>query len=158
MGRTWLLRGCALAVFAVLGGAWATGVVALGDTPPPATKHTAPETSHRPDAVRFQHGSVLERAKVRRAHEAKPSQAAVVEPTPSSTGEPTDGAPSTSGTPSPSDPGQGHTHSGPSGGGGGPGTPHPTDPGTPPPSQPSQDCTQLSDVLNCVLAPITSHP
>jgi hypothetical protein len=160
MGRTWMLRGSAVSVVAVLGCAWAAGVVSLGGSAAPAAKHATTESHDGPAAVHFQHGSVLERATpTRRTHQAKTENVALTEPTESALDDPTDAPSSTS--PPPPTPGQTHSPSGPSGssGGGGTGIPQPSDPGTTPPSDdPSQNCTQLSQVLGCVLAPITSHP
>ena len=155
-----MLRGSAVSVVAVLGCAWAAGVVGLGGSPAPAAKHTtttATDSRERPAAVHFQHGSVLERATPRRTHEARPENVAYTDPTQSAVEDPTDPPSSTSTTPP--DPGQTHSPSGPSGGGG-TSIPQPShDPSTNPPSDdPSQDCSQLSQVLGCVLAPITSHP
>ncbi|GAA3835622.1 hypothetical protein [Nocardioides panacisoli] len=159
MGRTWMLRGSAVSVVAVLGCAWAGGVVGLGGSPAPAAKHTTTattETHDRAAAVHYQHGSVLERATPRRTHEAKPENVAYTEPTQSAVDDPTDAPSSTSTTPPA--PGQTHSPSGPSGGGGTT-IPQPShDPSTPPSGDPSQDCSQLSQVLGCVLAPITHHP
>jgi hypothetical protein len=161
MGRTWMLRGSAVSVVAVLGCAWAAGVVSLGGSAAPAAKHTTTESHDRPAAVHFQHGSVLERATpARRTHQAKTENVAFTEPTEPALVDPTDAPSSTSTTPPA--PGQTHSPSGPTGGSGGGGAsiPQPThDPGTPSPSDdPSQGCSQLSQVLGCVLAPITSHP
>jgi hypothetical protein len=154
MVRTWLLRGCAVAIFVVLVGAWAAGVIGHGDEPVPTAQLTTPDEPGRPPVTRVQPGSVLERAphrhhrKARRGDEPSPSS------TPSADDDPTTEAPSTPSpsdpphTPDPSDdpsdPSDDPSHSS-----------SPSDDPSPTPSDPDDECTT---VLDCVLDPITRHP
>jgi hypothetical protein len=150
MSRTWLLRGVAVAVFAVLVGAWAMGFAPTDDKPPPpenVVSPVSPDKSRAPDGKR---STGPEKTKPRRTREATPSQAAFTEPSPDTVAEPTDDGASTPAPTSPdptSDP------------------PEPSDsptrpPQTPsnPPTQPEEECTGLGDALDCVLEPITDRP
>jgi hypothetical protein len=149
MGRTWLLRGVAVAVFAVLVGAWAVGVVGLGDTPPaPARQSTrvSDDSSRAPD----DRGPIL-REKSRHDRDSDQTEDAVTDPSPVNADEPLDEDPATpaptSTGPDPDDPSE-----------------VPSDPPPPshtpstPPSQPSDDCTDLPAIVDCVLDPITGRP
>lgn len=153
MGRTWLLRGSAVAVVAVLVGAWALGLAELGEAPSaPAnvTTPVSPDNSRNPDAQR---SAGPEKAKPRRNRDgASPSESSpstVVEPAADVPG--TEAPPSSTHTPSPTDP-SGQPSNPP------PPTHPPTHPPSNPPSQPSDDCDDLTEVLDCVLNPVTGRP
>ncbi|MDX6234527.1 MAG: hypothetical protein QOH68_3635 [Nocardioidaceae bacterium] len=144
MGRTWLLRGVTVAVFAVLVGAWAVGVAELGDSSPPADTPNNPVSRDESAVSDRQHPTVLDKAKSRHTRDADATQEALAEPSPD-TDEPTDVAPSTPGptgthTQDPSD------------------SSPPSHPPSSPPSEPAEECTDLPGVIDCVLDPITGHP
>lgn len=157
MFRIWLLRGCALAVVAVLLGAWVSGVVGHGDSPSPAAQVAEPDRAAEPPAMtRVQPGGVLEKDRRRHHRKAQRSVEPTPESTPSTVDDPTTEAPDpatpsdTSQAPDSPDPSD---QSGPSD--------HPSHSSPPPddpsqtPSEPSDDC---STVLGCVLDPITGGP
>jgi hypothetical protein len=147
MGRTWLLRGVTVAVFAVLVGAWAVGVAELGDSSPPADKSHAPVSRDEAAVSDRQDSTVAEKTKPRHTRDADPTQEALAEPSPDTTETIPDAPAPTGTTPDPSDPTDEPSDS----------TPPSHAPSTPP-SQPTDDCTELVGVLNCVLDPITGHP
>ncbi len=139
-----MLRGVAVAVSAVLVGAWAVGLAEFGDTSSSTedvTTPVSPDGSPVPDS---QHSTVPEKAKPRRTREAGPSREALTEPSPDTTDEQADDAP---GTPDP--PGTSEKPSNSS--------PPPQAPSNPP-SQPADDCTDLGVVADCALDPITGRP
>jgi hypothetical protein len=148
MSRTWLVRGVAVAVFAVLVGAWALGLAGLGGTSAPPARLISPVSPDSSPAAEIVRSIVLEKAKPRRTRKADPTQEAVTEPSPDATDEPTDASgttapPSpapTSGPPSPSE--------------------EPPDSPTPsnPPSEPDDECDGMGDAIDCVLDPITGRP
>lgn len=157
MFRIWLLRGCALAVVAVLLGAWASGVVGHGDSPSPAAQVAEPDRAGDPPAMtRVQPGGVLEKARHRHHRKAHRSEQPTPESTPSASDDPTTEAPApstpsdtphTPDSPDPSQPSHPSDHPSQS-------NPPPDDPSQTP-SEPSDDC---STVLDCVLDPITGGP
>ena len=144
MGRTWLLRGVAVTVFAVVVGAWAVGLAQLGNGSPPNEKPSTPASSDDPDSI------VLEKPTPPRKREADPSREGRTGPRADTTGAPADDAtgtptqPSTTPTSDPPSPSQ--EPSDPS--------PQPQTPSSPP-SEPPDECT---DLVDCVLDPITSQP
>ena len=163
MSRTWLLRGAAVAVFGVLVGAWTGGLVGTGETAPPASKPNNVVSSEAP-AADDEDPVVFEQARLRRARDRGASRSALTEPSPSATATPTDRAsdPTTSGptsdAPTPDEPSPSDEPSDKP-------SDKPTDPATPsepgpssPPTQPSEECTELVEVLDCVLDPITGGP
>lgn len=153
MSRTWLLRGVAVAVFAVLVGAWAMGFAPAEDTPPPPENVVSPVSPDRSRAPDGKRSTGPERMKPKRAREATPSQAASTE-SPDTVAEPTDDDPSTSAPTSP-DPTSDSPE--PSDGPSDSPTRPPQTPSNPP-THPEEECTDLGGVLNCVLEPITDRP
>lgn len=153
MGRTrsWLIRGAVVTALAVLVGAWAVGLVGLGDSPSPAAERdrpTTPESSTTPDDQRW----AGRQETPRRTQKADPSEDAVVEPVADTADDPTTDAPSTSDPTSPDTPDSPDPSDEPSD------SPSPSNPPSNPPSQPDEECTDLSDVLDCVLDPTTGRP
>lgn len=159
MSRTWLLRGAAVAVFAMLVGAWALGAADVGgggSEPPekatPASPEEIPETG-------LQRVAVPADAKPRRSRSAEPTPDALPDPSATPDGTTTPGevagtsatAPSKSPRPtsskSPRQPRKPRSSN----------TPAPS-PDSPTTEEPSDRCTDLGEVLNCVLAPITTRP
>ncbi|MFD0807759.1 hypothetical protein ACFQ0K_16825 [Nocardioides caeni] len=154
--RTWALRGAAAFVLVLLVGAWAVGLARNGDDDGPARDETAPAApdsslapvaeptpdsiASEPSTTASDSGEPSETSTTSAAAEDSPDTVPVVDrpddpdragpPTPASTPRPSD-RPTPRPTPSP--------------------TPTPTNP-------PTQDCVELLDALNCVLAPITSRP
>jgi hypothetical protein len=159
--KTWLLRGGAVAVFAVLAGAWGVGFADLDDSSPSAQKPpapVAPEVQPRLDGQRW---VVLPEAqKPRRSRDRDVAQAVLTEPGADAADAPTaspDAAPPTSTAPDPdpsSSPDPSPSQPGPSNP---PSTP-PTNPPSEPPGEPADGCTELGDVVDCVLDPITGSP
>ena len=154
--RTWLIRGAVVTALAVLVAAWAVGIVGLGDSPSPAAERvrsTTPESSTTPDDQRW----AGRQETPRRTRKADPSKDAVVEPIADTADDPTTDAPTTPAptspnTPDPSDePSDSPSPSDP------PSSP-PSNPPSTPPSPPDEECTDPSDVLDCVLDPITGGP
>ena len=150
MGGTWLVRGAAGAVVAVLAGAWAVGVAGQGDeTRPPGQESptpSSPDTSSPPENERSVDSKKVKPPRLRDVAE---SPDPVTEPTPDTDVEPTDDAPSTpvptSPEPTPDEPSID--------------PPPPPPPGpSDPPSEPSDECTDLLGDLDCVLNPITAQP
>lgn len=156
MNKVWLLRGVAAAVFVALSGAWAVGFAnGGGGAPAPKKDDATPATA---DASAEDAGTDLARPVVlkkkhRKGPKASPSAEAAAEPaavpgevdatqavapktaTPQPTKSPKPRKPRTSAPPSPS-----------------------SSPSKQPSPQPSQQCTDLPSAVNCVLAPVTSHP
>lgn len=153
MVRTWLLRGCAVAVFVVLVGAWAAGVVGHGDGPVPTAQLTAPEEPGRSPVTRVQPGSVLEKARHRHHRKAPRSDDPSPESTPSAADDPTTEAP---GTPSPSDTPHTPDSSDPADPSDDP--PHSSPPSHDPSHTPSDPDEECDNVLDCVLDPVTGKP
>ena len=147
MGRTWLLRGVAVAVVAVVASAWAMGLAQLGNAPSSSEKPTTPVSSDDPSST------VLETAKPRRTRESDRSRERLTEPSTDTTSGPADKSPgtpaptSTAPTPDPPGPSQDPSDS----------SPPPQTPSTSP-SQPADDCTDPLADIDCVLDPITGHP
>lgn len=156
MSRIWLLRGGAAAIFGVLVGAWAVGLAGFSGSISPPDKIPAPASPEDSQVWDIVHSTVMERAKPRRTRDAERSEDALAEPTPTTSDEPTD-APSSSPTspssspttdqPSPSDPPSSN-----------PPSQTPSNPPSNPPSTPADECTDLGDVIDCVLDPITGRP
>jgi hypothetical protein len=164
MGRTWLLRGVAVAVLAVLVAAWAFGLAKIGGDPSPAASPPAPpvsESSFSPAVFDIVGSIVVEKEKVRRTRDAT-SEDALTDPSTDAFDEPTD-AP---GTPAPTspDPTSPEPSDEPSDPPPSPPTPSnpptnpPANPPTNPPAPPAEECTDLLDILDCVLDPITGSP
>jgi hypothetical protein len=149
--RAWLIRGVAVAAVAVLVGAWALGLAELGGSASPPDRDRAPVSSDRseaPDTYEIQRAAVLERAKPRRSRSSEPSPDARTEPSPDASDEPVDDdtdTPDPTPTDEPTDPDD------PSAQPSSPPAPTPSDP----PTQPDDECT---DLLGCVLDPITGGP
>lgn len=148
MGGTWLVRGAAGVVVAVLLGAWGIGVAGSGDPRPPTQERpspTPPAGSEAPESERPLGGQ--EEADPPRARELDEFRDQIPEPKPSTAHEPTDDAPSapapTSLEPTPDPPASLDT-------------PPPTR--SDPPREPSDDCTDLLGAVDCVLNPITAQP
>ena len=146
MGRTWWVRGTVVTVIAVLAAAWGVGVSGLtddssrsGDRPP-----ASPDTSIAPIDER---SAAPEKAQ---PHARKTGRSQDSVPEPSETDdEPVTDAPSTPASTEPvSTPEPTRTPEGPSD------SPPPTTPNDTP-SQPPDECT---DLLSCVLDPITGSP
>ncbi|KAA1428720.1 hypothetical protein [Nocardioides antri] len=148
MGRIWLLRGVAVAVFAVLVGAWAFGLAGLGTTSSSTPKPTPvpPDSSEVSDS---QGPTVLQKGKPRRARGPRPSQDALPDPSPTTaddtpgTPDPTSAAP----TPDPTRPSDDPPSSSP-----------PSQTPSRPPSPPADECTDLASTIDCALDPVTGHP
>ena len=151
MGRTWLLRGTAAAVFAVLLGAWAVGVSGLRDSDspseerPPATpgSSTAPEDER--SVVRGNGKPLRPRTTDRPRDEVRKPRPDTDDPTPSdSPGTPPPRSPDpTPDAPAPTeDP---------------PKSPEPPGPSDPP-DTPTDDCTDLPSAIDCLLDPVTGQP
>jgi hypothetical protein len=156
---TWLARGGVVAILAVLVGAWAVGLVGIGDASSPAAERSSPEPTDESREYDVVRAVVVEKAKERRTRDAAP---ALTEPSPDTvTDDPTTPVPTTPSTPDSPDPSE--DPSDPST----PSTPTPSDPPSSnppsnppssPPTQPAEECTDLSDVVDCVLDPITDRP
>ncbi len=160
MARTWLVRGAVVTVLAVLVGAWAVGVVGLGGSPSPAAERERPATPQSSTVPDDQRRSGRQEAP-RRTRKADRSEDAVIQPISDTDVDPTADAPT---TPAPTGPGSPHPSDDPSDSPS-PSNPPTNPPGHPPshppsqpPGQPADDCTDLSDALDCVLDPITSSP
>ena len=151
MGRTWLVRGIVVTVFAVLAGAWGVGVSGLRDSDSPSVERppSSPDSSVAPVDER---SAAPEKVKPPRTRNAGRTQDATTEASPESSDEPADDAPSTpdptSPEPTPDSPAPSEEPSNP---------PPPPDPSDTP-SEPSDECTDLAAVIDCVLDPITGHP
>ena len=150
MSRTWLVRGGAIAAFAVIVGAWASSFAGVGDTPSPSPV-VRPDPGDPAPVYRIVGSTVVEKAKPRRTPDADasetPTEANV--DTVDDAGTPTDPTtvPSTPGTTTPSSPSADPTH---------PDSPTPSPSGTP--SDPEDECTDLGGVIDCALDPITGRP
>lgn len=152
MGRTSLIRGIAVVVVAMLAVAWAVGVADLGSSSPPSDGPSGPPSPE--PSTRIDDGTpvVQERPTPRPTEKPPPPRRQTADPSPD-TVEPVGVLPTTPAppTPSPSTEAPGSFES-PS-----QHSPSPHEPSDPP-GQPSDDCTELLAVVDCVLDPITGHP
>lgn len=150
------MRGGAVAIVAVLVGAWALGLAEAGDedkSPPPnVVKPVDPGDSPTYDIRR---SKSVEKSDAPRTRQPDPTQQAVVEsivdtaddPTPDSVDPTPDSVDPTPDAPDPGwDPQDPST------------PPPPSNPPSNPPNEPEEECTDLVSVLNCVLDPITGQP
>ncbi|HWJ08857.1 MAG TPA: hypothetical protein VNS46_05740 [Nocardioides sp.] len=149
MMRTWLARGTAVVVTTFVVGAWALGL-ALGKDAPPQDRETvpaAPETSVTPTEEPSVMGTREDRP---RTPDATPSAVVPVAETADLDDDPTtdessaDDPRTPKPTPKPSSTPK----------------PRPSDrpTTTPSPTPTEADCKELSEVVDCVLAPITTRP
>jgi len=149
MGRTWFIRIAVVTVLAVLVGAWAVGLVGLGDSPSPAAEDEGPSLPNSSTTVPEDDQRWTGRQETpRRTRDARTQDA--VQPIVDTADEPATDAPSTSDPTSPSTPDSPDPSDEPSD--------SPSNPPSNPPTQPAEECTDLSDVLDCVLDPITGGP
>ena len=150
MGRTWLVRGTAVAVFAVLVGAWAVGVAGLRD-PGPSSEERRPASPEPSVAPEHERPIVSEETRSPRARPTDGPRDAVRKPRPDN-----DDAPATEDprTPPPSTPDR--TPDPPAPTEDPPDSPRPPGPsGTP---SPDDDCGGLAGTVDCLLDPITGPP
>lgn len=155
--RTWLLRGAAAAILLMLVGSWVVGVAGRGDDSPASERAEDPVPADTPTPEELDPSALVETASPTPSADATPSEdplevetpGAVVpvaedgprspeQQGPASTPKPPKPTPTRSSTPTPKP------------------TPKPTP--TPSPTQPSNGCTDLSTVVDCVLAPVTTRP
>lgn len=155
LSRIWLARGIAVGVVAFVVGAWAVGL-AIGKDQPAKDRETrpaSPESSLAPS----DEGSVMGEV------EDRPSESASDELTDDPTEDPTDVVPAAdtdddADQPADDDPSTPKPSPKPSR------TPKPSPSGTPTktpspsPGPTGPDCKDLGEVLDCVLAPITTRP
>lgn len=151
LSRIWLARGIAAGVIAFVVGAWAVGL-AIGKDQPAKDRETvpaSPDSSLTPSEEPSVMGEVEDRPRPSDSPTGSPTDVVPAADTTDAvddpeTDEPDDGPrtpkpsprPSTSPKPTPSD--------------------RPTK--TPSPSPTGPDCRDLGEVLDCVLAPITTKP
>ncbi|NYI42930.1 type IV secretory pathway VirB10-like protein [Nocardioides aromaticivorans] len=153
LSRIWLARGIAVGVIAFVVGAWAVGL-AIGKDQPAKDRETrpaSPESSLTPSEEPSVMGEVVDRP--------RPSDSATDELTDDPTDDPADVVPAAETdepadddprTPKPSPKPSGSPKPSPSG--------KPTKTPSPTPSPTGPDCQDLGEVLDCVLAPITTRP
>lgn len=153
LSKTWLVRIAVAGVLAVLVGAWAVGVARTGETSAAKEDTSAPSPSDSPTDSDDDPYEIVETTDPGETSSATPSEDASSEATPDAvdpeTGEPV-GVPVTSKpspTATPKPPAQTPKP-----------TSKPTPTPTPSPTQPSNSCTELTGVVDCILAPITSKP
>ena len=150
MSRTWMLRGVATAVFAVLVGAWVVGFAGTDEKPPlpeNVVKPISPDSAPWQDTERSPEPG---EKKPRRTRGADPSRAALTE-SPDAVVEPAANTPSAPASPdqTTAPPSASHEPSNP------PSSPH--TPGDPP-TQPDEECTDLDGAIDCALEPVTDRP
>ncbi len=154
MGRTWLVRGVAVAVLAVLLGAWAVGVSGLRESDgasPERDTPTSPERSQAPDVEPAvdDEGDTVKPPRIRKVDRTRDAADEPSRETDEPAGDvpaspsPTEGPPTADPTVKDEDPSD---------------QPPPPPPPTTPPTDPSDECTDLLGVLDCVLDPVTAGP
>lgn len=151
MGRTWLLRGSAAAIFGLLVGAWAVGLAGADEAASPVDKLSIPASPDSSSVPVSERSTDRESGKFRRTRALRPSPDGLTEPSQDVADDPASDDPA---TPDPTSPDPSPTPQGPS--------QPPDSPPPPPPSnspnQPDDECTDLGSTVDCALDPFTGGP
>jgi hypothetical protein len=158
--RTWLLRGAAAAVLLVLLGSWVVGVAGREGDSPTSERADDPVPTQTPTPEELDPSDVVETTSDPEPSEGvTPSDGLSEEPTPGAVVPVADESSDSPRSPSPQSPSSTPRPPNPAPTKSNPPKPTPSSPNpTPSPTQPSNGCTALSTVVECVLAPITTRP